>query len=253
MSQISWQMCDIFEVSICIRDRRRDKRDSNQRSYRVEAGQHLSALQQEGLAIWDAHHQKCAISFLFLLLVLADAIGMAMISRSVGHHGRKGCRLFCGLFRHNKKKGSHYYPALLRPHNFEDHQTSSHLDVDINSLPIPSAEEYRQDLFSVIASGTEAERKRRQSNTGIRKPSIIDGIPRKLELPACFAGDLMHQLLINLAGLLLDLWCARPAACDFNRSSQWPWAILTGDIRENHGKVIEDAARYLPTSFGHAP
>ena len=52
---------------------------------------HLSALQQEGLAIWDAHHQKRAISFLFLLLVLADAVGMAMISGSVGHHGRKGC------------------------------------------------------------------------------------------------------------------------------------------------------------------
>ena len=125
--------------------------------------------------------------------------------------------------------------------------------MDINSLPIPSAEEYWQDLFSVIASGTEAEHKRRRFNTGIGKASIIDGIPRKLELPACFAGDLMHQLLINLAGLLLDLWCTRPTARDFDRSSQWPWAVLTGDIWENHGKVVEDAARYLPTSFECAP
>ena len=37
---------------------------------------------------------------------------------------------------------------------------------------------------------------------------MLSGIPRALRLPSCFPGDLMHQPLINLAALLLDLWCA---------------------------------------------
>ena len=74
---------------------------------------HLSALQQEGLHIWDAYHRERVISFLFLLLVLADSVAMGGLSGSVGHHGRKGCRLLCGFLAWNKVRGSHYYLALL--------------------------------------------------------------------------------------------------------------------------------------------
>ena len=82
---------------------------------------HVAALQREGLPIWDAYRQQCALAFIFLLLVLADAVAMAHLSRSVGHHGRKGCRLLCGFFGRNKTHGAHYYPALLRPTGFENH------------------------------------------------------------------------------------------------------------------------------------
>jgi len=58
---------------------------------------HVSAIQCEGLNIWDSYHRRRARSFLFLLLVLVDAVAMAYLSGSVGHHGRKGCRLLCGL------------------------------------------------------------------------------------------------------------------------------------------------------------
>lgn len=214
---------------------------------------HVSALQQEGLPIWDAYHRKRALSFLFLLLVLADAVAMAKISGSVGHHGRKGCRLLCGFTGRNKRHGSHYYPALLQPNGFGNHLTSYHADVDVRLLPIPNPDEYKRDLYHIISSGSEAEYKRRRFNTGIGKPSIFDGIPRILDLPTCFAGDLMHQPLINLATLLLDLWCARPGARDQDRSSVWPWAVLTGDVWIEHGKDVERTARYLPTSFGRVP
>ena len=63
----------------------------------------------------------------------------------------------------------------------------------------------------------------------------------------------MHQPLINLAALLLDLWCARPGARDHDRFSVWPWAVLIGDVWKEHGKVVARAARYLPTSFGRTP
>jgi len=41
---------------------------------------HVSALQKEGLRVWDAHYRKVVISLIFLLLVLADAVAMAELS-----------------------------------------------------------------------------------------------------------------------------------------------------------------------------
>ena len=63
----------------------------------------------------------------------------------------------------------------------------------------------------------------------------------------------MHQPLINLAGLLLDLWCARPAARDYDPHSDWPWAVLIRDVWVDHGKAVEGCAKHLPTSFGRTP
>ena len=214
---------------------------------------HVSALQREGLPIWDAYNRRRALSFLFLLLVLADVVAMAELSGSVGHHGQKGCRLLCGFAGRNKVHGAHYYPALLRPHGFETHRTSAHPDVNINSLPDPDPEQYRRDLYHVISSRNKTEHGRRRLHTGIGKPSIFDGIPRILSLPTCFAGDLMHQPVINLAALLIDLWCERPDACDQDRHSFWPWAVLTGDAWVKQGKVVAEATKHLPTSFGCPP
>ena len=214
---------------------------------------HLSVLQKEGLHIWDANRQQVFLSLLFLLLVLADAVAMAELSGSVGHHGRKGCRLLCGLVGRNKVRGAHYYPVLLRPSGFENHRTSSHPDIDITSLPDANPMQYRRDLYEVVASQHDTEHSRRRFNSGIAKPSIFDGIPRALKLPTCFAGDLMHQPVINLAALLFDLWCARPGLRSYDSSSPWPWAVLTGDVWDDHGKVVASAARHLPTSFGRTP
>jgi hypothetical protein len=213
---------------------------------------HISALQHDGFPIWDAYYRKQAISRPYLFLDLADSIAMGHLTGSVGHHGRCGCRLLCGFAGRNKEQGSHYYPALLRPTGFEDHRTSSHRDVDINTLPSPDPAKYRRDLFHVIASSSQAEYLRRRFDTGIGKPSIFSGIPRTLPLPTCFPGDLMHQPLINLAALFLDLWCARAGAREFDRSP-WPWAVLTGNVWKAHGRVVSDATKFLPTSFGRPP
>jgi len=168
---------------------------------------HVSALQREGLPIWDGFNRRRALAFIFLLLVLADAVAMAELTGSVGHHGLKGCHLLCGFAGRNKPKGSHYYPALLRPHGFETHHTSSHPDININTLPDPDPQQYQSDLNYVISSRNKTEHGRHRLHTGICKPSIFGGIPRILDLPTCFLGDLMHQPVINLAALLLDLWC----------------------------------------------
>ena len=177
---------------------------------------------------------------------------MGGLSGSVGHHDRKGCRLLCGFLGQNKIQGSHYYLALLRPNGFSGNPTSGHPYIDVNTLPAPDPEAYKQDLYHFTTSTSRCEYERHCYNTGIGKPSIFAGVPRILSLPMCFPGDLMHQLLINLAALL-DLWCAQPEARSYDPLSDWPWAVLTGDTWVEHGKVVGRAARYLPTSFGRTP
>ena len=102
---------------------------------------HVSALQREGLNIWDGYHRRMAVSFLFLLLALADAVAMAELSGSVGHHGRKGCRLLCPFVGRNKLGSSHYYPALLKPLG-ADNPSSNHPDISIKSLPPADPRKY---------------------------------------------------------------------------------------------------------------
>jgi len=58
---------------------------------------HLSALQREGLVVWDAHGQKLYRDNPFILFVMADAVRIADVSGSAGHHARVGCRLMCDL------------------------------------------------------------------------------------------------------------------------------------------------------------
>ena len=214
---------------------------------------HVSALQREGLPIWDSYERMRTTSLIFLLSVLADTLAMAGVSGSVGHHGRKGCRLFCGLKGRNKVQASHYFPALLKPHGFNNHPTSAHSDLDINNLPVPDPIRYKRALFHIIGSQSDRDFEKRRFSTGLVKPSILSGIPRTLPLPTCFPGDLMHQPIINMAALLFDLWCARSDARKYDPHSHWPWAVLRGDVWDAHGIVVAQAAKHLPTSFGRTP
>ena len=205
---------------------------------------HVSAIQKEGLKIWDAHRRAAFLSFVFVLLVLADAVAMAEASGSVGHHGRKGCRLLCPLVGRNKLGGGHYYPALLKPHG-PDNPSSNHNDIPIDSLPPPDPKKYREDLNHVLTSQDESEYKQRRRETGIKKPTIFDGLPRVLEPPTCFPGDIMHQPVINLTALMLDLWCDREGCRKGDPGGIWPWAVLKGEIWKAHGAAVANAASYF--------
>ena len=213
---------------------------------------HVSAIQKEGLHIWDGYNRMAAISFLFLFLALADAVAMAELSGSVGHHGRKGCRLLCEFIGRNKPGGSHYYPALLRPLNVHA-PSCNHPDIDVANLAPADTAKYRQDLNYVLESPNETVYRQRRLQTGIRKASIFDGLPRILELPTCFPGDLMHQPVINLTALMFDLFCDREGCRKGDPTGVWDWAVLKGDVWEMHGKTVADAAPYFPRSFDRTP
>ena len=88
------------------------------------------ALQKEGLRIWDAVLQHEIHSKLFLALLIANRPGMMHITRFVGYHGKHGCRLYCGLQGCCEPAGKHYFPALLKPRNYNV-EGCMHKDIDI--------------------------------------------------------------------------------------------------------------------------
>ncbi|EGO22210.1 hypothetical protein SERLADRAFT_395033, partial [Serpula lacrymans var. lacrymans S7.9] len=59
---------------------------------------HLSAIQKEGLKIWDASTNRFFMSMPFLALITADGPAMAYLNGPVGHNGKHSCRLYCGTW-----------------------------------------------------------------------------------------------------------------------------------------------------------
>ena len=214
---------------------------------------HVSAVQKEGMMVWDGHRRVKTSSNIFVWLVLADAIAMADVNGSVGPGGRKGCRLLCDFMGRNKPAGSHYYPALLRPLDSYN-ESCDHPDQTIDDIPDPNPASYRRNLNYVLESETNAEYERRRLATGITKAPIFDGLPRILKLPTCFPGNLMHQPVINVPALFFELWHNR-GNCREGASARdiWEWAVLRGNVWRTHGRAVADAGRYLPRSFDRAP
>jgi len=94
---------------------------------------HLTTLQRESLAIWDAARQREVHSHIFLPLITADGPGMMHITGFVGYHGKHSCQLYCGLSGQWEHHGKHYFPALLKPRDY-DIKGSSHPDVNIRVI-----------------------------------------------------------------------------------------------------------------------
>jgi Transposase family tnp2 len=68
---------------------------------------YISALQNEGLQIWDALTQTHISQSTPFLFVTADGPAMAMISGMAGHSSKFGCRLYCGLPGHHRERDGH--------------------------------------------------------------------------------------------------------------------------------------------------
>jgi hypothetical protein len=213
---------------------------------------HLSAIQHEGLMIWDGFRQVRSSSQLFLAFATADAVGMADLNGWVGHHGKYGCRFVCGMPGCHKPGVPHYYPAMLKPTNFNV-EGCDHDDIDVNNLPSASTTEYRRKLRTVIESHNQTQYAVRQREAGLCGPSIFDGIHRILPLPGCFPADSMHLTAINDPELLLGLWRGIFKCGGTDNRAHWDWAVLTGDTWKAHGKLVADAAPYLPGSFDRTP
>ncbi|KIY51705.1 hypothetical protein FISHEDRAFT_64061 [Fistulina hepatica ATCC 64428] len=226
---------------------------------------HLSALQCEGMRVWNALTDELLVIFIFLALLCADGPAMALVSGLVGHHGRIHCRFYCPLIRRHKPGGSHYYPALLLPDNYNV-EGCSHPDVDINALlhdfsvspAVDAIRHYNQALMLVTNSLNPTQYERNRLATGISKPSILSGLPplRNLGIPGMFTGNCMHLPCLNLPDLLIPLFRGL-FKCDKNGNdsvASWQWAVFKFyAIWQTHGKEVATMMPYIPGSFGRPP
>lgn len=215
---------------------------------------HLAALQREGLRIWDAFADRLFLSHPFLALNTADGPAMAYLNGLVGHHGKYGCRLYCAIPGRHKPNGSHYYPALLKPVDYVmagcDHPDISHF-TSISASP----DHYFTNLRFLLESANDTQYKKRRLETGITKPTIYLGLQanRTLGIPGCFGSDIMHLGTFNLGDLFMHLWRGQLDRDPLDPISEWPWAVLQGDLWEQHGRDVVATTPYLPGSFDRPP
>ena len=222
-------------------------------SFLLPGLQHLAALQKEGLNIWDSAQSKIIKSYPFLLMATADGPAMAQLSGFVGHHGKIGCRLYCGTVGRHKPGGSQYYPALSKPtdSNFEG---SNHTSICVTDVQKPSSEKYERNLALVLTSTSERQYRINRLSTGISRPSIFLGLQdtKMLPIPHVFPLDVMHLVSLNLSDLILGLWRGQIDR-DPQDNNIWYWATLKDRNWEAHGKMVADTKQYLPSSFDRPP
>ncbi|KAG1861768.1 hypothetical protein DFJ58DRAFT_871719 [Suillus subalutaceus] len=183
---------------------------------------HAAAIMKEGLPIWDAHRDVRYLSNLFLAIATADGPGLMYLNGLVGHHGKMGAVSTVDSQDASKPGGSHYYPALKKP-----------LDYD-----------YWDNLVALLSSRTEREYQQKRLETGISKPSIFLGFPEHciLGVPWCFGSDIMHLCSLNLPDLLIPLWRGTFKCDPTDHVSTW-----------DHGRVVAASSRYLPGFFDRPP
>ena len=91
------------------------KKPKNLDSFLFPGMHHLAAIQCEGLSMWDPLSDSRYSSYVYLLFTTADGPGLVYWDGMVGHSGKNGCHLYCGLPGRWKERAHRYYPALLCP------------------------------------------------------------------------------------------------------------------------------------------
>jgi len=140
-----------------------------------------------------------------------------------------------------------YYPVLLKPDGPHLPPGSSHSDIDINQIVTPSSESYHQNLNYVLTSPSVRQYEQHCKETGICKPSIVEGLSKTFPIPGCFPADLMH-LGLNLGQLLVSLWRGTIEHSKEDHPRTWPFAVFHDpELWQAHGAAVADARQYIPT------
>ncbi|KAL0567757.1 hypothetical protein V5O48_014238 [Marasmius crinis-equi] len=207
---------------------------------------HLSACQKHGgLPIWNAAESAHSRTIPWLAYGTADTVGIAELNGWVGHHGKHGCRLLCGMPGRHKPGIGTYYPAMLRPDG-DLPPGASHGDIDINTIETPTVEDYTERLRYVLASKTPNEYEFRRRETGIRLPSLIAGVPKSIHPAKACPTDIMH-LFLNVCTLLVSLWRGTISHGRTDTPEDWEFAVFSDpDAWKVHGARVGAAGRHLP-------
>ncbi|KAJ3547513.1 hypothetical protein NMY22_g1612 [Coprinellus aureogranulatus] len=217
---------------------------------------HVAAINKSGgLPIWDASRRTCYRSLLHIILGTADGPGMTYLDGLVGHSGKIGCRLWCGLVGRRKAGGSHYY-GFIQAYGLQRRRKcrSDHPDANPKEVRQINRAQYEASLRMVVTSSSQTAYEENRRETGICKPSIFSGMePHILGIPNMFPTDIMH-LILNLADLLVPLWRGTFECASTDSKASWDWAVLQDPaVWKSHGRDVAAAQPYLPGSFGRPP
>ena len=87
---------------------------------------------------------------------MADGPSMMHVTGFVGYHGKHSCYLYCRLQGCCEPAGKHYFPALLKPTDYNV-EGCAHKDINIRELPRPSCKQYLVNLQYLIASPSQSQ------------------------------------------------------------------------------------------------
>jgi len=216
---------------------------------------HLSAVQWEGLHIWDASQGREFISQLFLFLACADGPGLLTLSNFIGHQGKNDFWMLCPLNGRRKPGAPQYYPVLLKPDDYNV-RGCDHPDIDVYDIGPSDSHVYIQRLLNLLNSLTQRVYETRRLETGIVGPSILLGLQPELiqGIPEVFSSEMMHLSGANMAALWLDLWHSKFDCAPMDNQASWDWTIFKDVVTwEAHGRAVTACKMYLPGSFDVAP
>lgn len=105
----------------------------NMESFLLPSFRHVSALQKEGLMVYDGRQKRQITSRPFFGFGTADTVALPILSGAVGHHGNNGCHQSCGMQGRHVPGKPTYYPAALKPDNYTVAKCN-HDDVNVREL-----------------------------------------------------------------------------------------------------------------------
>jgi hypothetical protein len=215
---------------------------------------HVSALQREGFFVWDANDETIHESHPFFVNGAADGPGATHLHGLTGHQGYYSCRLYCPIKGRRIAGENTYYPVHLKPTNYIL-DGCDHADYPFHSMPIRPPGEYLQNLRYLVASANRAQYEERRKETGIVRPSILTGLQseRMIPAPRCCGADLMHLVAFNSTDSNLSLWRGTIVCKPGDDKATWDWAVLQGDVWQQHGATVARMTPYLPGSFDVPP
>ena len=211
------------------------RKPKNMDSFLFPCLYHLSALQQEGLPIWDALRNVVFVSRPFFSLGTADGPAMAYLNGLVGHHGKLGCRLIV----HSLAAINQEALTIILP--FSSRLATMLKDVIMMIyLMLPCQLVHSRPTMTTYGTLWHPQMnqyKKRRLETGISKLSIFLGLSDKksLPVPSCFRSDIMHLLSLNIPDLLINLWRGTLDCDKKDDHTTWDWAVLIGPVWEKHG------------------
>lgn len=213
---------------------------------------HISALQKDGLKVWDAFEGQIVTKRPQVYISTADAPGMADMSGVIGYKGAKGCRNYCTVQTRHLQGAPHYYPVLRLPSGNMP-RGSNHGDVDLKVMnPFHSQHEYNTNVTNLLKSFTGNKFDEQRKLTGLTKPSIFNGLCNPtLGAPGAFPVDIMHLFF-------LGLWKgpfrkAGDLRVGDDIPSEWTWRVLVGATWKAHGAQVASLRPYLPYTYERPP